>query len=126
MAKGRKTGGRQKGTPNKTTETLKEIVERIGIDPFEVLVRLAAEDWQGLGYPARTRTTFTAAGIEVEEFVISPELRGKCAADACKYIHAQRKAIEQTIDPALMDKLKEFEQKSDSELMAIVNTTPLN
>lgn len=36
-----KTGGRLKGTPNKKTQTLFEICEEEGIDPFRGLLKLA-------------------------------------------------------------------------------------
>lgn len=116
----KKAGGRQKGTLNRDTATLKERAAALGIDPFEILLLFAAEDWKRLGYEARTKTSYTNAGIEFEEFLIKPELRGKCAAEACQYIHPKRKAIEATYDPALLDKLKEMEAKTDKELLAIV------
>jgi hypothetical protein len=42
MAKGRKTGGRKKGTPNKLTRDVQEFVERIfeDVDPVEITVEL--------------------------------------------------------------------------------------
>ena len=116
--------GRKKGKPNAPTQTLMDIVRRVGMDPFEVLVRLANEDWQGLGYPARTTTSFTSAGIEFEEFIISPELRGNSAKEATKYIHAQRKAVEHGIDPALAETIKSLEGKSEKELLAILKAVP--
>lgn len=42
MAKGKKTGGRQKGTPNKDREDLYAICEQHGVNVFEGLVLLAA------------------------------------------------------------------------------------
>ncbi len=113
--------GRKKGTPNDKVEGLFDIVKRVGMDPFEVLMRLAVEDWKGLGYPARTKISYTAAGIEFEEYIISPDLRGKSAAHAAKYVHAQRKAIEQSIDPELLEVIKNLEGKTQEELLAIAN-----
>jgi len=42
MAKGRKTGGRTKGTPKKLTRDVQEFVERIfeAVDPVEITVEL--------------------------------------------------------------------------------------
>jgi hypothetical protein len=117
--------GRKKGTPNKPTATLLEKTRELGIDPFEILLRFAAEDWKGLGYDSRTTISYTSAGIEFEEYVIKPELRGKCASEACQYIHAKRKAIEQTIDPALVETIKSLEGKSEKELLDIVNSVRL-
>ncbi len=118
--------GRKKNTPNKDTRTLMEKAAELGIDPFEILLRFAAEDWKGLGYDARTKISFTSAGIEFEEFLIKPELRGKCAAEACQYIHAKRKALEQSIDPALIETIKSLEGKSTEDLLAILNQKKLS
>lgn len=120
----KKVGGRAKGTPNQPTRTLIEKAKEIGADPFEILLRFAAEDWQGLGYPARSETKFSPAGIEFEEYVISPQMRVKAASEACQYIHAKRKAIESTVDPALIETIKSLEGKTEEELLAILNNKP--
>lgn len=112
--------GRKRGQPNKASLPLLEKARELGIDPFEILLKFAAEDWKGLGYPARTKISYTSAGIEFEEFIIKPELRGKCAAEACQYIHAKRKSIETTVDASLLEKVKEMESKSEEELVAII------
>ena len=117
---GKRHGGRAKGTPNKDVLPLIEKARELKIDPFEILLRFAGEDWKGLGYPARTTTSFTNAGIEFEEFIIKPELRAKCAGEAVQYIHARRKAIEQTVDQALVDTIKSLEGKSEEELLALL------
>lgn len=44
MAKGQKTGGRKKGTPNRDVAELFAICEKHKIDVFEAMVKLAAED----------------------------------------------------------------------------------
>lgn len=44
MAKGIKTGGRQKGTPNKDTQDLFAICEKHGVSVFESLVMLTAAE----------------------------------------------------------------------------------
>jgi hypothetical protein len=49
MAKGVKTGGRKKGTPNKATEKRREIAEAEldkGITPLEVLLQTMREEWE--------------------------------------------------------------------------------
>lgn len=40
----KKYGGRQKGTPNKSTEALFELCKKNGIDVFEAMVVLACEE----------------------------------------------------------------------------------
>ena len=44
MAKGQKTGGRQKGTPNKVTGEIRARIEE-GADPIGVLNKIAAGEW---------------------------------------------------------------------------------
>ncbi len=80
MAKGRKTGGRQKGTLNKQTRELHDISARLEVDPFEILLLFAKADHKALGYRRKQD--------------ITPSLRAQCASDACQYMHPKRKAIE--------------------------------
>lgn len=48
----KKMGGRQKGTLNKTTETLFAKCERMGIDPFERLLELANDSDKNIALAA--------------------------------------------------------------------------
>jgi len=89
-----KTGGRQKGSPNKNTRTLLERAESLKVDPFEILLRFAKGDWKGLGYKSATTVKITKAGDVVEIDVIEPDLRVTAAKAACEYLHPKRKAIE--------------------------------
>lgn len=89
--------GRKKGTLNKSTQTLEEKCKALGCDPFEILVRFAMGDWKGLGYGAMYRVIGMTRGDNpepIEELTIEPGLRQKAAAEAAKYLHPQRKAIE--------------------------------
>jgi hypothetical protein len=50
MALGKKTGGRKKGTPNKRTEGVKEVLDNLGCDPIRNLAKASEkaesdEDW---------------------------------------------------------------------------------
>ena len=95
MPKGKKFAGRKKGTPNKATQNLMDKCVELDVDPFEILLRFAKGDWEGLGYETKSHATyFSDSGEAVEEDHISAELRAKCAKDACEYIHAKRKAVE--------------------------------
>lgn len=95
MAKGVKTGGRAKGTPNKSTQSLMEKCERLGCDPFEILLRFAMGDWKGLGYEAQQALKqVTEGGEHIYEDVIPPELRQKSAKEASEYLYPKRKAVE--------------------------------
>ena len=95
MPKGRKFGGRKKGTPNKSIDPLKERAEKLKIDPFEILLLFANGDWESLGYPAATFVKEGSTFVN-EELYIKPETRARAAAEACQYLHPKLKAIEHT------------------------------
>lgn len=113
MAVGRKpgtpkTGGRAVGSVNKKTAEAQDIAEKLGVNPFEILLRFAKNDWKGLGYKSPTVTKYASNGIPYQEDVISPELRHSSAGKAAEYLYPKRKAIEQTF--------------SDSEITSITRT----
>lgn len=93
--KGTRYGGRTKGTPNKTTQDLHEIAERLECNPFEVLLHYAKGDFKALGYEEH-QSMVTKSGEVVMVLTITPELRQKSAKDACEYLFPKRKAIEHT------------------------------
>jgi hypothetical protein len=68
-----KTGGREKGTPNKLNQPLAELLKTLGADPGQVLARIMMN--------AKT----------------DPELRRKCAADLMPYLHPRLQAIDQHV-----------------------------
>lgn len=90
-----KTGGRAKGTTNKDKQALAERAKALGVDPFQILLLFAAGNWKALGYPEEFDHKSTKDGM-VSVRVISADLRGKCASEACQYIHPKKKAIEHT------------------------------
>jgi hypothetical protein len=53
MAKGYKTGGRSKGTLNKTTEAVTETLEALGCNPIERIARIAMDETAELGLRAQ-------------------------------------------------------------------------
>jgi len=72
--KGRKTGGRTKGTPNRSTQDAVEKLERLNCDPIEGMARLAMD-------PAN-----------------SPELRGRMLSELAQYCHAKRRSLDVQAD----------------------------
>jgi hypothetical protein len=70
MALGRKTGGRQRGTPNKRTVEVSERLAALGCDPIEGMALLAMD----ANNP--------------------PELRGRMFAELAGYVAPKRKAVE--------------------------------
>lgn len=74
MALGKKTGGRKKGTPNKRTEGLKEVLDSLGVDPIRNL--------------AKASTMAEADGDWNLFYNVNKEL--------AQYIYPKRKAVEVT------------------------------
>lgn len=120
MAKGKKTGGRQPGSLNKANVSAQEIANRLGVDPFEVLLLFAKEDFKTLGYDSRTIEKPIGGGMTCTEFVISPELRQRSAEKACEYLRPKLKAVEVSMNPQLTEKFNELQSKTEEELLAIV------
>lgn len=85
---------RPKGAKNKRNLEVEEIALRFDMNPFEVLMMIAAGDWKGLGFEEKTHTTFTPQGIEIEEQNISVGERGKAAAACCKYLYSAKQSVE--------------------------------
>lgn len=85
---GSKSGGRQKGVPNKKSLIASEIKEKVGVDPLEVLLLIAKGDWQALGYDSPTRIVATQTG-PVEVPVISLEHRFLSAEKAAPYFYSK-------------------------------------
>lgn len=93
-----RVGGRSKGTPNKKTINAQAIADRLGIDPFEVLLLLATGDWKALGYKKRERLTSANEWASIYEDSIPVGVRASCAAQACNYLYPRRKAIDLKLD----------------------------
>lgn len=62
--------GRAKGTPNKKTESLLEVCDRMGVNPFEGLLQLTKS--------------------------VDESIRLGALKEACKYLYSQRRAVEVT------------------------------
>lgn len=91
--------GRPKGAKNKDKGELVALAEKLGVNPFEILLHFAKGDWKALGYDSETRSRWTNAGIEYEEEIIKAETRMNAAKEASKYMYPQKKAVEVSTDP---------------------------
>jgi len=89
--------GRPKGSKNKDKSHVESVAERLGVDPFEILLLFAGNKWKELGYESETVTKYGQAGVVNEEFVIEPTTRSKAAAEACQYLYPKKKAVDHTI-----------------------------
>lgn len=92
--KGTKTGGRTKGTPNRRTQELIEKAEELGVHPVEVLLRICAADWKGLGYDSSEIVKMTTDGGTFTEDRITLKDRLHAAKEAAQYLFPKLKAIE--------------------------------
>lgn len=89
--------GRKAGTPNKKTQELHELAEKLGVSPFEILLLVAKGDWKTLGIPL-IEIKKDGFIIEQKNPIIDIETRVQAAKEACKYLHPQRKAVELSTD----------------------------
>ncbi len=108
--------GRKKGTPNKSSLPLKEKAEKLGIDPYEVLLLFASGDWKKLGYDAEKVIKYSK-DCQNEEFTIQPAVRAKAAGEACKYLYPTLKSTEGTVKVLTPDRPLKY--LTDEELDAL-------
>jgi hypothetical protein len=94
----KKHGGRQKGTPNKSTEYLFELCKQNDFDPIQGLIWVAQNDWKSLGYDTGEIERQGFQGIVVTESVISLEHRVDAMKTLTAYMYPKRKAIEMSVD----------------------------
>lgn len=98
--------GRKKGTPNKSTQTVKEMLERLKCDPFEGMAMIASGDvpcgtCHGAGKTRYRIPNSEKVGERLCESCygtlkerVSPALRGQMYSDLAKYVAPQLRAIE--------------------------------
>jgi hypothetical protein len=108
MAKGRKSGGRTKGTPNKATQ--KRIEAAVAaldgkITPLEVMLQnmeFAHNKGQEVLEKIMLSNLTEADGSPVDVLKALMNFRGmaqECAKDAAPYVHPKLAAIEHSSDP---------------------------
>ena len=76
--------GRPKGSENKATVGVRELLERIGCDPIEGMARVAMNDTEALGLADGETIPIT--------------LRAKMYSELAPYVAPKRRATELTID----------------------------
>lgn len=109
--------GRKKGTPNKNSLPLMEKAQKLGVDPFEVLLMFCKGDWDGLGYFSSTITKFGKGGETYEVDTVTADQRLKAAAEACKYLYPTLKSTEGTVKVVTNDRPLKY--LTDEELDAL-------
>lgn len=89
----KKTGGRQKGVPNKRSFDAQKLAEDLGVDPLEILLHAASNNYSALGYESAITTKLVGENAITED-TIPVQLRVQAAKEAAQYLYAKRKAIE--------------------------------
>ena len=86
--------GRQKGVSNKKTLDAREMAERLGVDPLEILFHFASRNWKALGYDTEYQQKQLKEGGSISVERITPEMRLTAAKEAVRYVYPQTKAVE--------------------------------
>jgi hypothetical protein len=89
VAKGIKTGGRQKGTPNRPSADVRDILVKMKCEPIEGIARIAMDEKN------------------------PPDLRGRMYAELASFVYPKRKAVEVSgeVQVRLADQLREARQR---------------
>lgn len=106
--------GRPKGRKNERTLLVRDIAARVSIDPLEVLFKLAAGDWKGLGYDNECFFHEKPDGVVKMGYTISIETRLVAAKEASQYLYPKKKEEEEKPDEievySLEDKIQMLEE----------------
>lgn len=94
MAKGAKTGGRVKGTPNKSRVNAVALAEELDVDPIRIMLLVAKGDWKSLGYDSPVRIKVGKGGEAYEEDVITLSHRLTACSDVAQYLYPKLKNID--------------------------------
>lgn len=87
-------GGRPKGSKNFKSFNAEVLATRLGVDPVEILLRMAAGDWKGLGYDNELYFKETESGAIKAGYTITPQMRLDAAAQAARYLYSTKQAVE--------------------------------
>lgn len=96
MKKPNKGKGRPKGSKGKIQMQARELAQQMGVDPLEILLLFASEDWEALGYEEAFEVRYLKDGSQRNMPVIPPQMRLDAAKEATKYIYPTQKAVEFT------------------------------
>ena len=113
--------GRIKGERNYKTKEANEIADRLGIDPFIILLHIAAGDYQALGYDSAVKIKVTKDGGTITEDTIPIELRRQAASDAVQYLRPKLKAIEHS---GKVDQVHSFGPVTKQALIEAIKLDP--
>lgn len=108
--------GRPKGAKNKHSFQAEELAIKLGVNPLEILLRFAADDWKGLGYDSSITVAESSDGDKGTfiKYTITPELRVSAAEKACKYLFSAKQALDVMSDgKAIQINVVDYLKKDD-------------
>lgn len=105
--------GRPKGSKNIKTSLFEAelIAKDLGINPFEVLLRMAAGDWKGLGYDTEVQVCEKENGATFLRYTITPEMRMNASAQACRYLFSSKQAVDVRVPEGIEIVVKDYTRK---------------
>jgi hypothetical protein len=71
------------------------IAQRLGVNPLEILLHFASNNWEALGYDSADKRVATQDGTVLVDRIETGE-RIAAASKACDYLYARRKSVELT------------------------------
>ena len=86
------------------------LADKMGVDPFRILLMIAAGDYKGLGYDSPTIEIVDKNGITRETERIPIAIRSTAARDVAKYMRPQLKSIEVKAEIENTQVTESFEQ----------------
>jgi hypothetical protein len=92
----KKKAGRSKGVPNKKTFELREILDKHGVDPVDLLCWVIKKDYKSLDEPEEIEKIGFGGQVFYEK-TITVEMRLDAAKALMGYIYPKRKATEHVI-----------------------------
>lgn len=85
--------GRPKGSKNIRSFNAELLAQELDFDPLEFLLRVAMGDWKSLGFEAKSKISYTNAGVEFDEENIPLKERVAAAREASRYLHSAKQSI---------------------------------
>lgn len=121
--------GRPKGSMNKNNLQFREVLEKHNFCPATAMIEIFNEAKKVYQSYAVIYEAIVAAKSADQGYPAVLEdkadkylkIAGDMAKDLASYAYAKRKAIETTIDPDLLAAIELYKDKSDEELVAIMN-----
>lgn len=87
---------KKKGTPNKKTTEICELIDRAALGPLEFHLAVLNLDYKKLKIDSPKRTEWTGSGIEYEVDAITLDQRMDSAKTLMKYRYSQKQAVDVT------------------------------